>query len=113
PLAQEIARRVLAATAEQQSAAGPREALGVVAHAIADEWKIRGIGILANETAEALARAALAALPQTPPALGLVEAAEWQSTPGMRARVRELANPEGDDFDRAVVAILDDLEKFA
>lgn len=33
-----------------------------------------------------------------------------KSTPQMRARARELATPPRDDFDRAVLAALDDLE---
>jgi hypothetical protein len=37
-------------------------------------------------------------------------AREWRSTPAMRARIRELARPDDDDYDRAVVAVLDDFE---
>lgn len=33
-----------------------------------------------------------------------------KSTPEMRARLRELSQPEGDDYDRAVVMVLDDLD---
>ena len=33
-----------------------------------------------------------------------------KSTPEMRARARELATPPRDDFDRAVLAILDDFD---
>ena len=32
------------------------------------------------------------------------------STKEMRARIRELADPARDDFDRAVIAVVDDLE---
>jgi hypothetical protein len=38
------------------------------------------------------------------------EKVEWRSTPAMRARIRELARPESDDYDRAVIAVLDDFE---
>jgi hypothetical protein len=38
------------------------------------------------------------------------ENVEWRSTPAMRARIRELARPESDDYDRAVIAVLDDFE---
>lgn len=34
-----------------------------------------------------------------------------KSTPAMRARARELATPPRDDFDRAVLAILDDFDQ--
>jgi hypothetical protein len=37
-------------------------------------------------------------------------AVEWRSTPAMRARIRELARPDNDDYDRAVIAVLDDFE---
>lgn len=33
-----------------------------------------------------------------------------KSTPDMRARARELATPPRDDFDRAVLAVLDDFD---
>jgi hypothetical protein len=33
------------------------------------------------------------------------------STPEMRNRLRELAKPGADDFDRAVLIVLDDLER--
>ena len=33
-----------------------------------------------------------------------------KSTQAMRDRIRELAHPNRDDFDRAVIAALDDLE---
>lgn len=33
-----------------------------------------------------------------------------KSTQAMRDRIRELADPSRDDFDRAVIAALDDLE---
>jgi hypothetical protein len=37
-------------------------------------------------------------------------AVEWRSTPAMRARIRKLAQPNRDDYDRAVIAVLDDFE---
>jgi hypothetical protein len=37
-------------------------------------------------------------------------AVEWRSNPAMRARIRELARPDRDDYDRAVIAVLDDFE---
>ena len=33
-----------------------------------------------------------------------------KSTRAMRDRIRQLADPHRDDFDRAVIAVLDDLE---
>lgn len=36
---------------------------------------------------------------------------EFQSTRAMRDRARELASPPRDDFDRAVLMILDDFEQ--
>lgn len=38
------------------------------------------------------------------------EPGRLRSTPAMRARVRALAKPSECDYDRAVVAVLDDLE---
>lgn len=35
---------------------------------------------------------------------------QHSSTPEMRARTRELATPPRDDFDRAVIAVLDDFD---
>lgn len=35
---------------------------------------------------------------------------DMKSTPAMRARVRELAESPRDDFDRAILAVLDDVE---
>lgn len=38
------------------------------------------------------------------------EPGKLRSTPAMRARIRKLARPDRCDYDRAVVAVLDDLE---
>jgi hypothetical protein len=38
------------------------------------------------------------------------EAGRLQSTVAMRKRIRELARPNDCDYDRAVIAVLDDLE---
>lgn len=41
---------------------------------------------------------------------GLTYLRPLKSTRAMRQRIRELAHPARDDFDRAVIAALDDLE---
>jgi hypothetical protein len=40
-------------------------------------------------------------------------APKLESTPEMRARIRELASPPRDDFDRAVIALLNDFDRIA
>lgn len=41
---------------------------------------------------------------------GITYLRDLESTRAMRKRLRELAVPHRDDFDRAVIAVLDDLE---
>ena len=59
--------------------------------------------------AKTLARAAIQVLDE---ARG-VKFVPLASTPEMRGRIRELATPARDDFDRAVLIVLDDFERLA
>lgn len=44
-------------------------------------------------------------------AYSITQGNDMKSTPEMRHRIRELATPERDDFDRAVLMTLDDLDQ--